>query len=131
MTLFSVTLHQHSFNLFISVAFQDKLLCSQEVQLPPFCSWGAETQRPGKSLDQSPSSSASPTAPFCPPESPGAPGTKFLLVRIENLLGLADVRHQGQGAPPLGAWARGALKMGERPEQLLPDSWDGQMGKWA
>lgn len=68
MTLFSMTLHQHSFNLFISVAFQDKLLCSQELQLPPFRSWGAETQRPGKSLDQSTSSSASPTAPFCPPE---------------------------------------------------------------
>lgn len=50
MTLFSVALHQHRFNLFISVAFQDKLSYSWESAIVPVSQTGSGTAESSKDL---------------------------------------------------------------------------------
>lgn len=66
MTLFSVALHQHSFNLFISVLFQDKLSCSHESTVVPMSLvWNGSTE----SQDQIPNSSTLPLGHGAPAQS--------------------------------------------------------------
>lgn len=106
MTLFSVALHQHSFNLFISVLFQDKLSYSHESAVVPVSLMWNGSRAPGKTQDQIPNSSTLPPGPrtssSIPPlevgsrrdlfysphvrQSPGIPATEFLLAWDEQLL---------------------------------------------
>lgn len=58
MTLFSVALHQHSFNLFISVVLQDKLSYSQESALVPISQMGRGNTKSRKEPGPNPRATA-------------------------------------------------------------------------
>lgn len=107
MTLFSVALHQHSFNLFISVLSQDKLSYSHESAVVPVpLMWNGSTESQERPRTKFPTPALCPLVPGAPAQSllslevgsqrslfysphvkqsPGIPAIKFLLAWEELL----------------------------------------------
>lgn len=80
MTFFSVALHQHSFNLFISVAFQDKLSYSQENVVVPISQMQSGSTESRKELGPNPQLQHFDHSPFVP----GAPARSLPPLAVQG-----------------------------------------------
>lgn len=80
MTLFSVALYQHSFNLFISVAFQDKPSYSQESAVVPISQMRSGSTESRKDLGPNPQLQRFNHSPFVP----GAPAQSLPSLEVQS-----------------------------------------------
>lgn len=80
MTLFSVPLHQHSFNLFISVTSQDKLSSSQESAVVPMSQMGTGSTESKEDLGPNSQLQHFDQSPFVPE----APDQSFHSLEVQS-----------------------------------------------